>query len=548
MGLFDNFPISNAYAVNLDWIMRKMREVEEFVKNYAAVNNVSYAGVWDITKQYPKWALVADGDTSWLSLQPVPKGVPLENSEYWQKLADLDPRIAGIIVQLADAAQNIKDLQSKVANLKIANVLDYGAVGDGVTDCTNAFNDAYASGLPVWVPYGDYKLTGKVTLGDCTIDGALHGGNIEITGTLTAVPSSNIFEDTTITITDVSKNPEGYPDWFGGNIQKCVDTFPKTVLLPHKYTLSANLELSKSNIALVGNRDILPSNDYGYPVPLIDVGNYKIICGKPDITVINDMPRSISVKNIAVNSGAGDAFLVAGLLYGQFDNITVMCDSSSGSGFNIYHCVATRFNRIRVQVVDAGPAFFGYFIPGETNIAAGCNASVYFTNCSVDNTWTRAPAPNNTRGFFFIGDPTDTYITDCETARCDYGIVFDLTNVKKQIQDVIIKGCVFDDCFKSCVQVFDNNSHSGILMFSDCYFAKGNYGSSDGVFTALNSNVTIMLDCQIINSETDAYAIQLSGTSPNAIIKCAMTDNGLGTELPSANISKTIVRNGTLMD
>ena len=548
MGLFDSFPRSNAYAVNLDWIMKKIREVEEFVRNYAAVNNVAYAGVWDITKQYPQWALVTDGDSSWMSLKPVPVGIPLENAEYWQKLADLDPRISGIIVQLADAEQNIKDLQSKVANIKIANVLDYGAIGDGVADCTNAFNDAYASGLPVWIPYGDYHLTGKVTLGDCKVDGVLHGGNVEITGTLTANPSANIFEDTSITITDVSKNPEGYPDWFGGNIQRCVDIFPTTILLPHKYTLSANLKLSNSNTALVGDREILPSNNYGYPVPLIDVGNYKIICGNPDITVINDMPRSIAVKNIAVNSGAGEAFLVAGLLYGQFDNITVMCDSSSGSGFTIYHCVATRFNRIRVQVVDAGSAFFGYFIPGETNIAAGCNASVYFTNCSIDNTWTRTPAPNNTRGFFFIGDPTDTYITDCETARCDYGIVFDLTNVKSTIHDVIIKGCIFDDCFKSCVQVFDNNSHSGVLMFSDCYFAKGNYGIPDGVFIALNSNVTIMLECQIINSETDAYAIQFTGTTPSAIIKCAMTDSGLGTELPGTNISKTIVRNGTLMN
>ena len=109
MGLFDCFPLSNAYSVNLDWIMKKIQEVEEFVKNYAAVNKVAYAGVWDITKQYPQWALVTDGDTSWLANKPVPVGIPLENAEYWQKLADLDPRIAGIIVDIQELENKMND-------------------------------------------------------------------------------------------------------------------------------------------------------------------------------------------------------------------------------------------------------------------------------------------------------------------------------------------------------------------------------------------------------------------------------------------------------
>ena len=110
MGLFDSFPLSNAYSVNLDWIMKKIQELEEFVKNYAAVNKVAYAGVWDITKQYPQWALVTDGETSWLANKPVPVGIPLDNADYWQKLADLDPRIAGIIV-------NIQELENRTANV-----------------------------------------------------------------------------------------------------------------------------------------------------------------------------------------------------------------------------------------------------------------------------------------------------------------------------------------------------------------------------------------------------------------------------------------------
>ena len=161
MSIFDGFPLMNAYSINLDWIMKKIREIEEYVRNYTAVNKVAYAGVWDITKQYPQWALVTDGDTSWLSLQPVPKGIPLENADYWQKLADLDPRIAGIIKTLN--------------NMHIVNVLSYGAKGDGLTDDTaavqNALDSAHKAGCVVFFPAGVYMVSGVTVNSSVSIIG-----------------------------------------------------------------------------------------------------------------------------------------------------------------------------------------------------------------------------------------------------------------------------------------------------------------------------------------------------------------------------------------
>lgn len=150
MSFFDDFPLSNAYTINLNWILKRIKEVEEYVKNYTAVNKVAYAGVWDITKQYPQWALVTDGDTSWLANKPVPVGIPLENAEYWQKLADLDPRIAGIIVELASIQWHF------------LNVKHYGAVGDGIVDDYKAFKTAYdaaQNGQGIYIPSGTYNLS-----------------------------------------------------------------------------------------------------------------------------------------------------------------------------------------------------------------------------------------------------------------------------------------------------------------------------------------------------------------------------------------------------
>ena len=44
------------------------------------------------------------------------------------------------------------------------NVLDFGAVGDGVADDTAAFVAAVAAGLAIWVPEGDYKITAPIQL------------------------------------------------------------------------------------------------------------------------------------------------------------------------------------------------------------------------------------------------------------------------------------------------------------------------------------------------------------------------------------------------
>lgn len=145
MSIFNSFPLMNAYSVNLDWIIKKIRELEEYVRNYTAVNNVAYAGVWDITKQYPQWAIVTDGNTTWLSNKPVPIGITLENVEYWTKLADLDPRISDILNQLSFIERNIL------------------LVNDG-DDITASLQEAVNSSKYVYVPYGTYTVSKTVTI------------------------------------------------------------------------------------------------------------------------------------------------------------------------------------------------------------------------------------------------------------------------------------------------------------------------------------------------------------------------------------------------
>lgn len=169
MGFFDNFPYNNFHDLNLDWILEAVKDLDASVREYMAVNKVGFGGIWDITKQYPAYTVVADGSQSYISLKPVPAGVAIGNTEYWQLLADLDPRIGPLVEEVDTLSGKVDTLTGKVNTLEsisLFNVKKYGAVGDGVADDTAAFHAciAAAAGSTVYVPAGAYNISEPLVL------------------------------------------------------------------------------------------------------------------------------------------------------------------------------------------------------------------------------------------------------------------------------------------------------------------------------------------------------------------------------------------------
>lgn len=167
MGLFDCFPLSNAYSVNLDWILTQIKILEKYVHDYTAINQLKYDGFWDITKQYPKWALVTSGNASYISLQPVPAGIPLENSEYWLEAAELDPRIGQLIKDAEKMKEDISKNTTDITNLEnlsgnVLSVANYKADND--FDSFNMAFNAAKSGDTIIIPNGDYYFTKSLKL------------------------------------------------------------------------------------------------------------------------------------------------------------------------------------------------------------------------------------------------------------------------------------------------------------------------------------------------------------------------------------------------
>ncbi|MBR2702260.1 MAG: SGNH/GDSL hydrolase family protein, partial [Erysipelotrichaceae bacterium] len=89
MGVFEQFPYANMHEMNLDWLLKKMKELAQAMETFKATESLKFADpiLWNITTQYEKSTVVLDPTgNAYLSLQPVPTGIQLNNEDYWLEI------------------------------------------------------------------------------------------------------------------------------------------------------------------------------------------------------------------------------------------------------------------------------------------------------------------------------------------------------------------------------------------------------------------------------------------------------------------------------
>lgn len=88
------FPFTNLHELNLDWLVQIVRQLQTELSQFVALNTIKYANPfqWDVTRQYTQNTLVIDpkDGTAYLSVQPVPQGVQIANTEYWTPVFTLE--------------------------------------------------------------------------------------------------------------------------------------------------------------------------------------------------------------------------------------------------------------------------------------------------------------------------------------------------------------------------------------------------------------------------------------------------------------------------
>ena len=94
--MFNKYPYTDFHEINLDWIIAQIKQLHHDYDEFKAVNTITNAGAWDITKQYQSWTIVSYGTAGYISLKPVPAGVAITNIEYWGLVADYDILITNL--------------------------------------------------------------------------------------------------------------------------------------------------------------------------------------------------------------------------------------------------------------------------------------------------------------------------------------------------------------------------------------------------------------------------------------------------------------------
>lgn len=95
-------------------------KVIEVMQQYIETSSISYADPiqWDITKQYPRNTVVVtvNGD-GYLSTQPVPIGIDIDNEDYWTKIGNFSELWGSVKLAITPADEKLKTTASANRNI-----------------------------------------------------------------------------------------------------------------------------------------------------------------------------------------------------------------------------------------------------------------------------------------------------------------------------------------------------------------------------------------------------------------------------------------------
>ena len=173
MGFFNKYPYTDFHELNLDYVLNAIKIMKSDIENFINFNSIKYADplAWNITTQYAANTVVIDPATgiAYLSTQAVPSGVVITDQDYWTAIFDMSQFFAdlGDINDLltTDKTSVVNAINEIFAYVQTLNKKTpfvtpemFGAVSDGSTDATQAFDDAINTGLPVLLSTGTYLL------------------------------------------------------------------------------------------------------------------------------------------------------------------------------------------------------------------------------------------------------------------------------------------------------------------------------------------------------------------------------------------------------
>ena len=442
---------------------------------------------------------------------------------------------------------SIDQLQQDVKNvLDYANVKSYGAKGDGTTDDTIAFSTAIASGKDLFIPDGEYIITGAINIGSplMTSKAIVVASGVVLTIGEPVAPCTLHFRQ---------KNGgkfliragETIADWYidtsiadvfrDGSIQ----TFTGTIKFPSPGSWrTATGELTTDTVYKI-DAPVRVNNHTSY-----DFCNNVVSFGPNGVINITGNSDTSHVERLSVRNAT---FVATAENVQQFFNVQY----AERITIDNIHCIGGRrvaqyMNTINVYTLNivhdtfynSSNPYVSFLLDESSGGVSGIsgNASIRFYNC--------ISSFNNLKGDseqFILhnsNDMRDVYIDSCECSSAQTAIAIFATSAGDSVWNIWITGYIADQCNRG---LYVNKAGNSQITVEGCYF-----NAKDRLVEFADSSGVIS-NCQFIGTQS-CVGVQLTNARGCIIDNCQFinVDNCIvALQSTACQITKNVVKRTT---
>ena len=442
---------------------------------------------------------------------------------------------------------SIDQLQQDVKNvLDYANVKSYGAKGDGTTDDTTAFSTAIASGKDLFIPDGEYIITGAINIGSplMTSKAIVVASGVMLTIGEPVAPCTLHFRQKNGGKFAV-KAGETIADWFidtsiadvfrEGSIQ----TFTGTIKFPTAGNWSTAAGALTADTIYKIDAPVRVNNHTTY-----DFCNNVVSFGPNGvINITGDSPTShverLSVRNatfVATKESVQKFFAVQYAERVTIDNIHCIGGRRVAQYVNTINIYTA--NVVHDTFYASANPYSSFLLDESSEGATGIsgNASIRFYNCI--SSFTRLTGDSQQFNLYNSDDMRDVYIDSCECASAATAIQIFTKSGGNPVWNIWITGYIADQCNRG---LYVNNAGGSQITVEGCYF------NAKDRMVEFESSSGVISNCQFIGSQS-CIGVQLTNARGCVIDNCQFINVDqciVASQSAACQITKNLVRRTT---
>lgn len=442
---------------------------------------------------------------------------------------------------------SIDQLQKDVKNvLDYANVKNYGAKGDGTTDDTIAFSTAIASGKDLFIPDGEYIITGAINIGSplMTSKAIVVASGVVLTIGEPVAPCTLHFRRKN-NGKFLIRAGETIADWYidtsiadvfrGGSIQ----TFVGVIKFPTSG--SWRNEAGKPVVDTIYKIDA-PVRVDGHTS--YDFCNNTVGFGPNGvINITGDSPTShverLSVRNATFVATAENVLEFFNVQYAEritIDNIHCIGGRRVARYVNTINIYTT--NVVHDTFYTSANPYSSFLLDesngGPTEISG--NASIRFYNCI--SSFNNLTGDSQQFNLYNSDDMRDVYIDSCECSCASTAIQIFTNSVGNPVWNIWITGYIADQCTRG---LYANRAGGSQITVNDCYF------NAKNVLVEFANSSGVISNCQFIGTQS-CIGIHLTNARGCVIDNCQFINVDqciLASQSSACHITKNLVRRTT---